>query len=102
MTIDSCVFCGETGRHLLDCDVRHVHLKPKELTPSEISWDSGYKAGVIDGRKGKKAMNERIEQLEAALECAEESLTMFIGMYGDHGASLVLKQVKDALKGETV
>tara|TARA_B110000503_G_scaffold91383_1_gene137950 strand:- start:981 stop:1247 length:267 start_codon:yes stop_codon:yes gene_type:complete len=42
-------------------------MKTEQLTPREIDWDNGYAAGLIDGRKGKKALEARIAQLEALL-----------------------------------
>lgn len=46
-------------------------------------------------------LRAEIERLRAALESAEQIIADFIGMYGDSGAGLVLKQVREAL-GETV
>ena len=42
-------------------------MKTEQLTPREIDWDNGYSAGLIDGRKGKKALEARIEKLAAEL-----------------------------------
>jgi hypothetical protein len=43
-------------------------MKTEQLTPREIDWDNGYAAGLIDGRKGKKAMLERVKEITYEIE----------------------------------
>ena len=40
----------------------------KELNPRELDWDNGYAAGLIDGRKGKKAMVEHVKKITYEIE----------------------------------
>ena len=43
-------------------------MKTEQLTPREIDWDNGYAAGLIDGRKGKKAILEHVKEITYEIE----------------------------------
>lgn len=40
-------------------------MNTEQFTPRERDWDNGYWAGLLEGQKVKKALEARIEQLEA-------------------------------------